>query len=135
MAYNGVEIVSIGVKHTVGNVTLFPKAGETATLDVGGLMVEDDTASITASGESIYKFSNKRWKVEVPPIAWDRGTNDTLLTLKGIVESFEEASFTFELADGVIYKGKGRIVGELKGAAYDSNIPLIFSGGGKLEKV
>lgn len=135
MAYNGVEIISIGIKHTVANITLYPKGGETATLDIGGLMTDDDTAGITGSGEAIYKMTQKRWKVEVPPVAWDRGTVNTLLELKSIVESYEEASFTFELADGNIYKGKGRIVGELKGAALDANIPIIFSGGGKLEKI
>ena len=135
MAYNGVELISISIKHSVANVTLYPKGGETTTVDGGGLVTDDDTGANTGSGEPIYKMTNKRWKIEAPPVAWDRGLNDTLLDLQAIQQSFEEAVFSFSFADGYILKCKGRIVSELKGAILDATIPMIFSGGGKIERI
>lgn len=132
----GCDLKQIGIKHsTLGTVVLYPKAGENAQIEFGGTTAESDPKGITGSGEAIYKMTVGRWVVETPPIAWKRSTIDTIQQVKDIAKSFEEIDCTFELADGSIYAGKGKIVGEVKGATFDSTIPLKFEGGGELEKM
>lgn len=131
----GCDFLQIGVKHSLGTFVFYPKAGENGQIDTGGNSTESDTKGITGSGEAIYKMTVGRWAVETPPIAWKRAGGDTLEDAKKIANSFEEADFTFELADGSIYVGKGKIVGEIKGATFDANIPMKFEGGGKLIKI
>jgi len=136
MAFIGCDFLQIGIKHSsLGSFTLYPKAGESGQIELGGLMTESDTKGITGSGEVIWKQSIQRWVVETPPIAWKRSGVDTLNQIQSLSNSFEELDLTFELADGTIYIGKGKIVGELKGASYDATIPLKFEGGGKLTKI
>lgn len=132
----GCDFLQIGIKHsTLGSVVLYPKAGENGQIDPGGLSTESDEKGITGSGEAIYKQTRKRWSVESPPIGWKRQGENTLEKVKDIANSFEECDFTFELADGTIYIGKGKIVGDLKGATFDSTLPLKFEGGGVLTPV
>ncbi|MBP1638976.1 MAG: hypothetical protein H6Q17_559 [Bacteroidetes bacterium] len=134
--FQGADFLQIGIKHaTLGTLTLYPKSGENGQIDYGGLETESDQKSITGSGEAIYKTSVKRWAVETPPIAWRKSSTDTLQSIKNMANSYLECDFTFELADGTIWVGTGRIVGELKGATLDSTFPLKIEGGGKLAMV
>lgn len=132
----GCDFLQVGIRHsTLGTLTLYPKAGENGQIETGGLTTESDPKGITGSGEAIYKQTIGRWVVETPPIAWKRQGADTLDAVKAIASSFEEIDCTFELADGSIYIGKGKIVGEIKAATFDATIPLKFEGGGKLTKI
>jgi hypothetical protein len=134
--YIGCDFKQIGIKHSeLGTVTLYPKAGENGQIETGGYTTESDPKGITGSGEAIYKQTIGRWVVETPPIAWKRSGVDTLDQIKAISNSFEEIDCTFELADGTIWIGKGKIVGEIKGATLDATIPLKFEGGGKLTRI
>ena len=129
----GCDFLQIGLKHsTLGTLTVYPKAGENGQIETGGLTTESDPKGITGSGEAIYKQTIGRWVVETPPIAWKRQGTDTLNLVKAMASSFEEVDCTFELAGGTIWIGKGKIVGEIKGATFDATIPLKFEGGGKL---
>jgi hypothetical protein len=132
----GCDFLQIGIKHSeLGTVTLYPKGGENGQIEPGGYTTESDPKGITGSGEPIYKQTIGRWVVETPPIAWKRSGVDTLDQIKKIANSFEEIDCTFELADGTIWVGKGKIVGDIKGATFDANIPMKFEGGGKLTKI
>jgi hypothetical protein len=134
--YIGCDFKQIGIKHSeLGTVTLYPKGGENGQIETGGYTTESDPKGITGSGEAIYKQTIGRWVVETPPIAWKRSGLDTLDQVKSISNSFEEIDCTFELADGTIWVGKGKIVGEIKGATLDATIPLKFEGGGKLTRI
>ncbi len=134
--YIGCDFKQIGIKHSeLGTVTLYPKAGENGQIETGGYTTESDPKGITGSGEAIYKQTIGRWVVETPPIAWKRSGPDTLDQVKSISNSFEEIDCTFELADGTIWVGKGKIVGDIKGATFDATIPLKFEGGGKLTRI
>lgn len=136
MAFIGCDFLQVGLKHpTLGTVNLYPKAGENGQIEIGGITTESEPKGITGSGEAIYKMSVGRWVVETPPIAWKRSGTDTLQTVQDMAADFEEIDCTFQLRDGSIYIGKGKIVGEIKGASYDSTIPLKFEGGGKLQKI
>jgi len=136
MAAIGCDFLQIGIKHsTLGTLTLYPKAGENGQIETGGYTTESDPKGITGSGEAIYKQTIGRWVVETPPIVWKRSGNDTLDQVKEIANSFEEIDCTFELADGTIWIGKGKIVGDIKGATFDATIPLKFEGGGKLTSI
>jgi hypothetical protein len=132
----GSDFLQIGLKHTtLGSLTLYPKSGENGQIETGGLTTESDAKGITGSGEAIYKQTIGRWVVETPPIAWKRQGIDTLALVKGMSTSFEEVDCTFELVDGTIWIGKGKIVGEIKGATFDATIPMKFEGGGELTKL
>jgi hypothetical protein len=134
--FQGADFLQIGIRHTtLGTLTLYPKGGENGQIDYGGLETESDQKSITGAGEAIYKTSVKRWAVEAPPIAWQKSGTDTMQKVNDFKNSYQECDFTFELASGDIWIGKGRIVGEVKGATLDSTVPLKFEGGGKLTKI
>lgn len=134
--FTGCDFKQIGIKHSsLGTVMLYPKAGENGQIEPGGYTTESDPKGVTGSGEAIYKQSIGRWVVETPPIAWKRSGIDTLNQVKAIADSFEECDCTFELADGTIWVGKGKIVGDIKGATFDATIPLKFEGGGKLTRI
>jgi hypothetical protein len=136
MAFIGCDFLQIGIKHsTLGTYTLYPVRGENGQIETGGYTTESDPKGITGSGEAIYKQTIGRWVVEAPPIAWKRSGNNTLDQVKAIANSFEEIDCTFELADGTIWIGKGKIVGDIKGATFDATIPLKFEGGGKLTSI
>ena len=136
MAFIGCDFLQIGIKHaTLGTFTLYPKAGENGQIEIGGIYTESDDKGITGSGEPIYKQTVKRWVVETPPIAWNRSGSDTLLAMQQLGSSFEEIDCTFELTDGSIYIGKGKLVDVPKGASFDSTIPIKMEGGGILQKI
>lgn len=138
MAFIGCDLKQISIKHpTLGSVVIYPKAGENAQIELGGITTESDPKGIAGSGEAIYKKNVGRWVVETAPIAWKRAVadSDTLKVIQNIAASFEESDFTFELADGVIYVGRGMIVGEIKGATFDATIPLKMEGGGQLAQI
>ena len=136
MAYIGCDVVQWTAKHSeLGTFTFYPKAGENAQIDVGGYSTESDDKGVTGAGESVYKIGNRRWVVELPPIAWKRKGSSTLADLDSLNQSFEEIDCTFTLADGTIYVGRGRIVDAIKGATYDATIPVKLEGGGKLRQL
>jgi len=136
MAAIGCDFLQIGLRHsTLGSVILFPKAGENGQIEVGGTTTESDPKGITGSGEAIYKASVVRWVVEAPAIAWKRTGTDLQTILKNMSSSLEELDCTFELVDGTIWVGRGKIVGEIKAATLDATIPIKFEGGGKLSRI
>ena len=132
----GCDFLSIGIKSSVlGSLTLYPKAGENGQIEEGGITTESDVNGLTGSGSAIYKMKVGRWVVETPPIAWNRQGSDTLSLIQAMASEIGEQDFTFTLADGKIKIGKGKIVGEVKGATFDATIPLKFEGGGKLTTI
>lgn len=134
MAVGG-DILEITYNHpTLGNGTIFPKADEDSTFDLGGFRSADDDAGVDGSGSPITTMSRKRWSAEAT-VAWDMNNRNELEKLVALAEHPVETTFTISHINGSIYGGKGRPVGDLKGAGKGATFPLKISGGGKLNKI
>lgn len=112
-----------------GSGTFAISAGEDFSFTQGGLTTADDTAQITGDGRTIRTLTQSRWKIE-GTVVWDRTAgNNTLFILQALSSSIEETLFTITDVHGVVYSGKGTVVGETTGNSQDSKIPVILSGG------
>lgn len=134
MALTGGDIVEVSYNHpTLGSGTLFPKAGESSTFDLGGIRSNDDAQGIDGGGNMIAQMSRTRWRAEIVP-AWDMSTAgfENVVALAG---SPVDADWTITHINGTVYQGKGRPVGDLQGAGLEATFALILAGGGPLKKV
>lgn len=135
MAYAGGDILEITYNHpTLGSGVIYPKSGEGFTIDFGGVRADDDEASITGSGESIYKLNNKRWSVE-GTVANDTSTRKEYNAIVSMVETSQEAEWTFTHRSGSIFSAKGIPVGDLKTDLNEATFTLKISGGGKIKQI
>jgi len=135
MAAVGGDIVEITYNHpTLGSGTLFPKASEDSTYDLGGPRGNDDANMVTGNGQTIRQLNNVRWTFEVT-LAWDMNSKEDLEKLTKMAGDPDEADWTFSHINGTIYSGKGSPVGDIKGNGNTSTTPLKVSGGGKLKKI
>jgi hypothetical protein len=131
----GGDIQEITFNHpTIGSGIIYAKANEDGTFDLGGLRSNDDQDMIDGSGQMIDQINQKRWKVETT-IAWDMQSDLTLEKLEQLAGSPVQADWTVQHINGSVYGGKGKPVGDLKGATNQATIPLVLSGGGRLKKI
>jgi len=136
MSYVAGDILEITYNHpTIGSGTLYCKANEDSQVDPGGFRSEDDDAMVTGDGQLIDKINRKRWSYEAPPIAWDMTETDELGKLTQLAASPIPADWTISSISGAIWGGKGKPVGDLKGATNTGQIPLKLSGGGVLKQI
>jgi hypothetical protein len=134
MAVGG-DIVEITYNHpTIGTGTIFAKAGEDSTFDLGGLRSDDDANGVAGNGEMIVKLSRARWSFEVT-VAWDMNTREDLEKITDLAGSPVDADWTISHASGEVYGGKGRPVGDVSGNGNAATFPLKLSGGSKLKKI
>lgn len=134
MALGG-DILEITWNHpTLGSGVIFPKSAEDSTYDLGGLRAADDANMISANGQPIHQLNNARWSFEVP-ITWSfEGAENTLADLVAMAGDPQDADWTFANANGTVFSGKGRPVGDLTGNGNTSMITLKVAGGGGLRK-
>ena len=136
MSYVAGDILEITYNHPViGSGTLYCKANEDSQFDKGGYRSEDDDAMVTGDGQIIDKINRKRWSYEAPPIAWDMTETDELDKLCELAASPIPADWTITSISGAIWGGKGKPVGDLKGATNTGQIPLKLAGGGVLKQI
>lgn len=136
MAYTGGDIVEITYNHsTLGSGTFFCKAGEDATVDVGGYRSADSDDGVTADGQMIDTINAKRWSVECPPIAWDMTDVDEIQKIAALAASPILGDWTIACISGAIWSGKGKPVGDIKGATNGSTVSLKLAGSGKLKNI
>lgn len=134
--YVGGDIREITYNHEViGSGTLFCKAGEDGTIDLGGFRVNDDANSVTGDGQMIVQLNNTLGSFETPPIAWDMTDADELNKLTLLTESPINADWTFSVAGGAIFGGKGRPVGDIQGNTNTAQIGLKLAFEGKIKKL
>jgi hypothetical protein len=134
MASVGGDIIEIGYNHPVlGSGTIFPKAAEDSTYDLGGLRSDDEANGVDGSGEPIRKMNRVRWSFEVS-VAWDMNTREDLEKLTALAAHPQEASWTFSHINGTVYGGKGFPVGDMNGNANAATFKLKVAGGKKLSK-
>ena len=128
------DIKEITFNHpTLGSGTFKPLSDEDATFDLGGLKTNDDEA-ITSDGEKINKLKNTPWMFE-GVVRWSSIDGLDLEKLTNLSGSTEDSDWTFELADGSIYGGTGRPVGDIQGSSKDGQISLKITGGSKLRQI
>ncbi len=135
MSAVGGDIISASFKHpTIGSGTIFPKAGESSTLDLGGIRSDDSEDGVDGSGEMIDKMTRKRWGGEMVA-AWDNNVRQELEKVTLLAASPVPATWIISHISGAVYKGTGKPVGDLKGAADNATFPLKLGGGGQLKKI
>jgi len=131
----GGDITDITFNHpTLGSGTIFPKAAEDSTYDLGGFKADDDKNMIDGGGTMIDKLNRSRWFFEVV-VAWDRQVDLTLEKVAALAASPVLTDWTFTHVDGSVYAGTGKPVGDVSGNGNASTFTLKISGGGILKKI
>jgi len=135
MAAIGGDILEVTYNHpTLGSGTIFPKAAEDSTLDLGGFRGNDDANMIDGSGGTIRQLNRARWSAEVT-VAWDMNSRTELEKLTALAGDPVEADWTFSHINGTVYGGTGAPVGDMQGNGNAATFTLKVSGGGKLKKI
>lgn len=130
---SGGDIIEITYNHpSIGTGVFYPKSSEDSTYDTGGFRTGDDANMIQGDGQAIYQMNRKRWEFMVK-CGWDMLTANELEILSDLSGSQEEGVYTFTSVNGVVYKGKGKIVGDIQGNGNTSTVDLKASGGGILQ--
>lgn len=125
MAYSGGDILEITYNHSVlGSGTIFCKAAEDGTIDLGGIRTADDENNVTGDGQMIQQMNRVLASFETPPIAWDMTNVDELSRLSALAASPVLGDWTISVVNGSIWGGKGKPVGDLKG---NTNTGLVES--------
>jgi len=134
--YVGGDIREITYNHEViGSGTLFCKAAEDGTIDLGGFRTNDDANAVTGDGQMIIQLNRALGSFETPPIAWDMTDVDELDKLTQLTESPINADWTISVASGAIWGGKGRPVGDIQGNTNAATIGLKLAFEGKIKKL
>jgi hypothetical protein len=131
----GGDILEITYNHpTLGSGTIYPKAAEDSTIELGGFRSSDDANMIDGSGRMIDQMNRVRWGVDTV-VAWDNNDALELEALVKLAESPVPADYTITHISGAIWGGKGKPVGDLKGNGNAATFPLKLAGGGRLKKI
>ncbi len=134
MAVGG-DITEITFNHpTIGSGVFYPKAAEDNTFNVGGFRSADDQNMIDGAGNMIDKMNRERWSFE-GSISWDMNVAAEIEKLVALASSPVQADWTFTHINGIIYAGKGKPVGDIKGNGNNANIPIKISGGSILKQI
>lgn len=135
MNYIGGDITEVTCSHpTLGDFRFSPKAGESFTLDPGGIRNADDANNVTGDGSMIVQKNRVLWSLE-GPVAVDLLSETELANVPKLMESAEAGTWTITHISGAIYKGTGFPVGDFNVDTNNVNSTLKISGGGKLEKI
>mgnify|MGYP001548627412 CR=1 FL=1 len=133
--YSGGDLVEITCNHpTLGNFNFATKSNESYTLDPGGNRSNDDANGIAGDGTFIDQVNKVRWGFEGPLMA-DFTSNNEMENIPKLAESSELATWTFTHISGVIWRGKGKPVGDFQIDTNTAQITAKLAGGGKLEKL
>lgn len=129
------DIISASYNHPIlGSGTLWPKANESSTLDLGGFRSDDSDDGVDGGGEMIDKMTRKRSGFEMV-CAWDNNNRQELEKAVALATSPVLATWTITHISGAVYKGTGKPVGDLKGAMDAATFPLKVAGGGIFKKI
>ncbi|MBX9450023.1 MAG: hypothetical protein KL787_10040 [Taibaiella sp.] len=129
------DIIEVTCNHpTLGTFSFAPVAGEDSTYNPGGFITADENTAVNGRGESIDKLNRVRWSFEVLT-SWDKRGQGEDKQISDLAASLDPGDWTFTNADGTVYAGKGKPVGDLNFNGNAGTFPLKVSGGGKLEIV
>jgi len=136
MAYVGGDTIDVTYNHSVVGTGSFKcKAGEDATIDLGGFRSADEANMVTGDGQLIDQMTRTRGSIELPPVAWDMQTKNELEKLVKMAESPILGDWTITNISGAIFGGKGKPVGDLQGNANTAQITVKLAFEGKLRKI
>lgn len=131
----GGDAVEVTVNHaTLGTRTFFAKSGEDHESDNGGYRSEDDDNMVDGGGNMIDIMKQVRWSQSIV-ISWDQNNRKDLDFLVELAGDAAQGDWTFSFINGITKKGKGKPVGDLKGAGSAATIALKVAGGGKLKDI
>lgn len=131
----GGDIKEVTFSHpTIGQGTIFPKANEDSTLDLGGLRSNDDDNAIDSSGEMIDQMNLKRPSFEITA-AWDDNVRGDLDKLVKLAASPVPANWQITRVNNSVYGFKGKPVGDLKGNMNAATFPLKVAGSGVAKQI
>lgn len=134
MAVGG-DIIEITYNHpTIGSGTIYPKAGEDSTYDLGGFRADDDANNVDGSGEMITSLTRKLWSFEAT-VAWDQNVRKDLENITALAADPVPANWTFSCINGITYAGKGRPVGDVQGNGKAATFSMKVAGGGVLKQL
>lgn len=131
----GGDIKELSFTHpTIGQVTLYPKANEDSTLDLGGFRTEDDDNGVDGSGAVLKKITQSRWSAEMT-VAGAFNTRNDLDKLNQLSGDPVDATWTITHVSGAVFKCVGSPVGDVKENLNDATIKLKIAGGGQVKKI
>ena len=131
MDINFGDCVDVVCNHLGNTYRYSPKANESANIDRGGVRANDDANQITSNGKMMSQLNMTRWSVEVP-IADEIGSSESLTLMAG---SPSLGTWQFQMISGIIYKGKGRPVGDIATDSNAGTISFKIAGAGILERI
>lgn len=133
--YIGGDILELVCKHpTLGEFRFQAKSNESFVLDPGGLRSNDDANAITGSGDIIDQINRVRWSLE-GAVAVDPISGNEIENLPKLAESSELGTWTITHISGTIWKGLGKVVGDLNADTNTAQLTLKVAGSGRLEKI
>ena len=119
---------------TVGSGVLFTIQDSDATIDTGGIRSADEMSGVDTGNRMIDQKTLNRWMVGCEISNSLTGTQE-MEKLSQIAASPEEAEFTFSHISGVVFRGKGQIVGDIAPNITTAKLAVKFSGGGQLARI
>lgn len=133
--YSGGDLIEITVNHpTLGSFNFATKSNESYTLDPGGNRSNDDANGVAGDGTFIDQINRVRWSFEGIILA-DFSSGNEMTNLPKLAESAELGTWTFSHISGVVWRGKGKFVGDLSLDTNTAQITAKLAGGGILEKL
>lgn len=113
--------------------TFYPIANNDNTVVLGGPSIDDNEDGVAGGGtERIYVMTNKIGSITVT-CTNDSAVRMDLENVRELVSSPTESVFTYELADGTVYKITGRPVGVIEANTNAATFELKVNG--KVERV
>lgn len=129
MASIGGDIIEVTVSHpTLGSKTLFPKAAEASTYDLGGFRSKDEASGIDGGGNIIDTKNQVRGFFETV-VANDMNTNNELEFVTSLAADPVPGTWTFTVVNGISYSGSGFPVGDLSGDVDKATFKLKVAAG------
>lgn len=119
---------------TVGSGVLYTIQDSDASIDAGGIRSADEMGGVDSGGRMIDQKSQNRWMVSCE-ISNAVNATQEMEKLAAIAASTEEAEFTFTHISGIVFRGKGQVVGDIAPNLTSAKMAVKFSGGGQLARI
>jgi hypothetical protein len=118
---------------TLGQGTLYFKAGEDSSYNTGGFMSDDDDQGVDGGGVFIDKLTRERCFFK--GVAVNDMEVSTIEKVKALAGSPQLATWTFSCANGFVYKVTGKPVGSMEANVNASTFDLKVAGGGTATQI
>ena len=130
----GGDITGITINHPdLGSFNFAAKAGETYSLDPGGIRNADDSSNVASDSRPIW-IKNRVLAFFEGPIVSDFKTGIEMENFPLLAESSLDSDITISHISGAIWKITGQPVGDFSFDTMAANFPIKFAGA-KLESI